>query len=241
MSGPRRRHRSKAIALAAAALCSVLTLLTSATPAAGGIPLLSVLGIGLPGVPLQLSAGSLGLSTGVVEADLSNGANGRVTLSVGLCIPELKITCVGVLSQFSLIGDFKDDAGNPLYSDRSPALVSWTCNDQVCPPTRDFVPGSSTLTELQIAEFRKHTMYVALRNPDGTFQPYAPAPACNGITGAPLPTGTIDPQATGGRQFCVDVGAISRTDERCDTACSTWSGPLTLPVLFVEDPKFMGT
>jgi hypothetical protein len=239
MSGSPRRPRGKVTALVAAALCSVLTLLTSATPAAGVPPLLR--GIGLPGVPLHLTAGSIGLSTGLVEADLSNGANGPVTLTVGLCIPELKITCVGVLSEFSLIGNFKDDAGKPLYSDNAPVTVSWTCNDKVCPPTRDFVPGRSTVTQLQIAEFRKHTMYVALRNPNGTFQPFAPAPACNGVDGAPLPTGTINQQATGGLEFCVDVGAISRTDEQCQTTCSSWSGPLTLPVLFVEDPRFMGT
>ena len=195
----------------------------------------------MPGVPLQLTAGGIELSTGLVEANLSEGANGPVTLTVGLCIPQLKITCVGVLSQFSLIGNFKDDAGNPLYSDGAPAFVSWTCNDKVCPSTSVFVPGSSTVTQLQIAEFRKHTMHVALRNPNGTFQPFAPAPACNRLDEAPVPTGTIDQQATGGRPFCVDVGAISRTDEQCETTCSSWSGPLTLPVLFVEDPKFMGT
>jgi len=238
MSGPRRRHRGKVTALVAAALCSVLFVLTGVTTAAGATPLLS--GSGLPGVPLRLTAGGIGLSTGLVEADLSNGANGPVMLTIGLCIPDLRITCLGVLSEFSLIGNFKDDAGNPLYSDSAPAAVSWTCNDQVCPPTRDFVPGSSTVTQLQIAEFRNHTMYVALRNPNGTFQSFAPAPACNGVDGAPLPTGTINQQASGGREFCVDVGAIRRTNEQCQSACSSWSGPLTLPVLFVEDPKFIG-
>ena len=148
---------------------------------------------------------------------------------------------MGVLSQFALIGNFKDAAGNPLYSDSAPAAVRWTCNDRVCPPTRDFVPGSSPLTQLQIAEFRNHTMYVSLRNPNGTFQPFAPAPACHRVDEAPLPTGTIDLEATGGRQFCVDVGAISRTNQQCQTVCSSWSGPLMLPVLFAEDPKFMGT
>jgi len=226
-------------ALLVAALFSVF-LLSSVTAAPAETPLLPR-GSGVPGVPLELTAGSVELSTGLVEADLSNGANGPVALTVGLCIPQLKITCVGVLSQFSLIGNFKDDAGNPLYSDSAPASVSWTCNAKVCPPTPDFVPGRSTVTELQIAEFRTHTMYVALGNPNGTFQPFAPAPACNRLEDAPLPTGTIDQQATGGRQFCVDVGAISRTDAQCETACSSWSGPLTLPILFVEDPKFMGT
>ena len=120
MSGPRRRHRGKVAAVIAAALCLVASLLLSAPTAAGDSPLPSDGGSGLPGVPLTLTAGSIGLSTGLVDADLPNGANGPVTLSIGLCIPQLKITCVGVLSQFSLLGNFKDDAGNPLYSGSAP-------------------------------------------------------------------------------------------------------------------------
>lgn len=198
-------------------------------------------GSGLPGVPLTLTAGDISLSTGLAVANLSNGANGPVTLTIGPCIPDPMTSCAGALSEISLIGDFKDDAGQPLYSDSAPASVEWTCNDQVCPPPPDFVPGSSTTTQLQIEEFQTHTMYVSLRNPDGTFQPFAPAPACNGLDGAPLPTGTINPQDTGGLQFCVDVGAISRAHAQCQTVCSSWSGPVTVPVLFAEDPRFMGT
>lgn len=198
-------------------------------------------GNGLPGVPLTLTAGDISLSTGLAVANLSNGANGPVTLTIGPCIPDVMTSCAGALSEIFLIGNFKDAAGQQLYSDSAPASVSWTCNDQVCAPPADFVPGNSTVTQLQIEEFQTHTMSVALRNPDGTFQPFTPAPACNGIDEAPLPTGTINPQDTGGLEFCVDVGAISRADEQCQTTCSTWSGPLTLPVLFVEDPRFLGT
>lgn len=210
-------------------LAATVTLDVSAAGSAGG----------LPGVPLTLTAGDISSPTGLAVANLSNGANGPVTLTIGPCIPDDMTSCVGALSEFSLIGNFKDSAGDPLYSDSAPASVSWTCNDLVCPPTPDFVPGISTVTQLQIDEFLTYTMYVALRNPDGTFQPFAPAPACSGVDGAPLPTGTINRQDTGGVEFCVDVGAISRADAQCETACSSWSGPLTLPVLFVEDPKFM--
>jgi hypothetical protein len=198
-------------------------------------------GSGLPEVSLTLTAGDISLSTGLAVAKLANGANGPVALTIGPCVPEPSLSCTGVLTEIVLTGNFKDAAGNPLYSDSAPASVSWTCNDQVCPPPADFVPGSSTQTQLQVEEFRTHTMEVALRNPDGTYQPFTPAPACNGIDGAPLPTGTINPQYTDGLQFCVDVGAISRADEQCATTCSSWSGPLTLPVLFVEDPRFLGT
>jgi len=195
---------------------------------------------GLPGVPLTLVEGAVALATGRVVADLPNGANGPVVLTIGPCVPVGK-SCTGVLSEFSLIGSFKDSGGRPLYSDSHPVSVSWACNDQVCPPPAGFVPGRSTVTELQVAEFRQHKIYVALRNPNGTFQPFAPAPACQGTAGAPLPRGTIDRADTGGRAFCVDVGAISRVNAQCQTACSSWAGALTLPVLFVEDPKFMAT
>jgi hypothetical protein len=196
-------------------------------------------GSGLPGVSLTLTAGDISLSTGLAEANLPNGANGPVTLTIGPCVPDDLTSCAGVLSEFSLIGNFKDADGNPLYSDSAPASVDWTCNEQTCPPPADFVPGTSTVTSLQIEEFSNYPVYVALRNKDGTFQAFTLAPACSGTDGAPLPTGTINPQDTGGLQFCVDVGAITRADERCQTTCSSWSGPLTLPVLFVEDPRFL--
>lgn len=236
-----RRRLGRVAALVAAALCAVAPLLTNTTPAAGSSPEPSGRGIGLPGLPLTLTAGGIGLPTGVAVADLSDGANGLVTLTIGPCLPLPGTPCSGALTEFSLTGDFKDAGGHPLYSNSAPASVSWTCNGLVCPAPRDFVPGTRTRTELQIEEFLTHTMYVSLRNPDGTYQPFAAAPACNGLDSAPLPTGTINPAETGGAGFCVDVGAISRADSQCQTDCSSWSGPLTLPVLFVEDPRFIGT
>src|SRR4051794_21322566 len=179
-------------------------------------------GNGLFGVPITLTAGSISQPTGLAVANLTNGANGPVTLTIGPCVPDAMTSCAGALTEFSLIGNFKDANGAPLYSDSAPASVSWTCNDQVCPSPPGFVPGISTATALQIQEFLAHRMFVALRNPDGTFQPFAAAPACNGIAGAPLPTGTINQQATGGREFCVDVGAISRAGAHCQTTCTAW-------------------
>lgn len=240
MSGPQRRHRRLITVLVTAALCSLMPLITSPARAATLTPLPPD-PAGLPGVPLTLTAGSVQRSTGLAVADLPNGANGPVLFTIGPCSPSVTTSCSGVLSEILLAGNFKDDAGDPLYSDSAPATVSWTCNDQVCPPPAGFVPGTSTMTQLQVEEFRSHTTSVSLRNPNGTFQPFAAAPACNGIDGAPLATGTIDRQDTGGLGFCVDVGAIRRGDMQCQTACSAWSGPLTLPVLFVEDPRFMGT
>lgn len=198
-------------------------------------------GTGSPGVSLTLSAGDISLSTGLAVADLPNGANGPVALTIGPCVPDEMTSCAGALSESELSGTFKDAAGNPLYSDSDPASVSWTCNAQTCPAPGDFVSGTSTRTALQVEEFQTHRAYVALRNPDGTFEPFTPAPACHGIDQAALPTGTINRQDTGGLEFCVDVGAISRADQQCQTTCSSWSGPLTLPVLFVEDPRFVWT
>lgn len=223
-----------------AALCTVLAVCAPATGAANSAGSVEG-GVATPGLPLTLTAGLLRLRTGLVTAHLQNGASGPVLLTIGPCNPRDAGSCAGVLSEFSLLGNFKDAAGNPLYSHSDPASVSWTCNDLACPPPATFVPGATTLTDLQVKEFREHTMYVAPRNPDGSFQPFAPAPACNGLVGTPLPSGVIDPQDTGGLDFCVDVGAITRTFTDCDTVCSSWAGPLTMPVLFVEDPKFMGT
>lgn len=255
MSVPRRRRRGIVTALVAAALCLGAPPFAS-PPASGstpppeestgllGLPLPSLPGIELPGLPglsLTLTVGSLQLSTGTVTANLANGANGPVLLAVGPCLGGPGKSCSGVLSEFWLLGSFKDAAGNPLYSDTAPAEVSWTCNAQTCPAPTSFVPGGSTRTELQVAEFAEHTIYFAERNPDGSFEPFEAAPACQGTTGASLPTGTIDRQDTGGRGFCVDVGAITRANEQCTTTCAAWAGPLTMPILFVEDPKFMGT
>src|SRR4051812_21398494 len=125
MSGPRRRPRRKLAALAAAALCSVAPLLTGLPPAAGVSARPSAPVSGLPGVPLTLVAGAIRLPTGLAVARLSNGANGPVLLTIGPCIPLPGTPCSRALTQFSLIGSFKDGAGHPLYSDSAPASVSW--------------------------------------------------------------------------------------------------------------------
>lgn len=257
MAGPPHRQRRRVAAMAATSLFLIVPFVSYDSSAAGSTPTPTHLqipsvtqashisadgsGTGLPGIAITLSAGDISLPTGLAVANLSNGANGLVLLTIGPCVPDPVTSCRGALSEFSLIGNFKDYAGNPLYSDDAPASVSWTCNQLVCPPPSDFVAGRSSPTHLQAEEFQTHTMYVALRNPDGTFQAFAPAPACNVVDETPIPTGKINPQATGGRQFCVDVGAISRANEHCRAVCSAWSGPLTLPVLFVEDPRFMPT
>lgn len=77
---------------------------------------------------------------------------------------------------------------------------------------------------------------------DGEYQPYAEAPRC-----VPLPTkymtksqrtaalgltGVITDPAAQQLGFCVDVNAITRTG-------NSFGGDLNLPVLFVEDPKFI--
>ena len=248
MAGGYRRKRARLAALVVATVCLVVPLVSSPSSAAGSTAPAGLQtpldvstdggGSGVPGVSLTLKIGNISLSTGVAIAKLPNGANGPVLFTIGPCVPSFGLPCAGVLTEIALIANLKNSAGKPLYSDSDPASVSWMCNAQTCPPPGDFVPGSSTMTQLQVEEFHKYPMYVALRNPNGTFQAFKRAPACNGTNGSPLPTGTINTQDTGGLQFCVDVGAIKRSNETCQTTCSSWSGPVTLPVLFVEDPRF---
>ncbi len=76
------------------------------------------------------------------------------------------------------------------------------------------------------------------QRPATTGEPqFQPAPPCSDPT-KPT-TGIIadpDAQKLG---FCVDVNAISRSGQKCDAQdCSAWSGNLTIPVLFVNDPRF---
>lgn len=90
-------------------------------------------------------------------------------------------------------------------------------------------------------DFDDYKVYVSILD-DGEYQPYAEAPRC-----VPLPTkymtksqrtaalglkGVITNPAAQQLGFCVDVNAITRTG-------NSFGGDLNLPVLFVEDPKFI--
>ena len=151
--------------------------------------------------------------------------------SVGSCQDP---GCEGATSEVALLGDFGGAGStNPaLYSDLDPATMGWGCNPDTCVP----VAGSGALTRLQTAELAQHPVKVATSAT--TDEPrFQAAPPCSDPT-KPT-TGIIanpDAQKLG---FCVDVNAISRSGQKCDAQdCAAWSGNLTIPVLFVNDPRF---
>jgi hypothetical protein len=185
-----------------------------------------------PGEGLTLTAGDINLSFGLAIATLPNGANGPVTLNIGPCVPDAVSDCQvddhPALTEISLTGDLKG-----LYGFQTPAEMDWQCNDTNCPPAS---PDGRTRYDFQQAEFANHPVEVAPSN-DGSFGAATAAPPCSGVS-TRLSRGQIlepDAQKLG---FCVDVGAINRSAAQCDETCSEWDGNLTMPVLFVNDPRF---
>jgi hypothetical protein len=179
-----------------------------------------------PGLNITITVGDISLPTGTATAILQHGAYGNVNLSVGACAgePGCKISEVGLLGDFGGVG-----SNNPaLYSNDDPAAMDWGCNPATCKP----VAGSGALSDLQQREFALHQVQVA--SSATTDEPkFETAPPCSPPGGS---TGVIaNPDAT----FCVDVNAISRSTAQCDGQnCSMWAGNLTIPVLFVNDPRF---
>jgi hypothetical protein len=163
-------------------------------------------------------------------------------------------------TQIELTGNFKDDGSDPLYSFDAPAEISWLCAAETCPhgtdgsvedePSTDYTynyecPGSSCdgngsdFGEREVEEdFTAYPVYVSIHK-DGADTPFAIAPRC-----VPLPESNYDPEkstllhttgqiidpAAQALGFCVDVNAITRTD-------NSFTGDLRIPVLFVEDLK----
>ncbi|HEY7856994.1 MAG TPA: hypothetical protein VIC82_00715 [Candidatus Nanopelagicales bacterium] len=192
------------------------------------------------------------LTAGGASSDLVQGANGDVTLTAGACTTSVASCLSGV--QVELDGNFKGADGQPLYSDAAPAQVSWTCAT-AC-PHQDETRGNylwnynclwsscmghgSLFGEREVEEdFNDFPVYVSI-NKDGADTPFAVAPRC-----VPLPawnaspsqraallheTGTIVNPVAQTAGFCVDVNAITRAD-------NSYTGALTIPVLFVEDMK----
>jgi hypothetical protein len=193
---------------------------------------------GTPGTPAELAAGN-------AAADLPNGSYGPVFLTTAPCSDD---NC-GQGVEITLDGTFTDPNPAPgapsvthLYTDAAPGEVSWTCSDSVCPHPDAEPPGETYLPEPgdtddeeQAEDFEAYPIQVSLKV-DGVYEDFATAPSCRdltdpnevGLTGAIV---TPEAQAAG---FCVDVYAISRVDD-------SFSGDLTIPVLFVEDPKLRPT
>jgi hypothetical protein len=210
-----------------------LTLQLTSTSVGGPLPVISAVSLaadGLtinasPGQGIDITIGNISLATGTARAILRNGAVGDLTFTVGPCVPDQTTPdCAGIVSEVALLGNL-----DALYSVTAPAELDWSCNPATCTAPD---PGQSLLT-LQNTEFKSHPIMVASSDPKGAS---GLAPACSD-------TGETTGQITGERAvtlgFCVDVGAISRSSEECgEQVCTTWSGNLTIPVLFLNDPRF---
>jgi hypothetical protein len=149
-------------------------------------------------------------------------------------------------TEVNLNGTFKDESGN-LYSNENPAQVLWTCPAEgppgdACP----FVAPESSYSEAvqnQWVDFATYKIEVSLKLDDGTYTDFEEAGFCNEKVGDPAlgvkgeitwPAAQAPTESNpGGKGFCVDVYGIERAGDSVN-------GDLTIPVLFVEDPKLRG-
>lgn len=189
---------------------------------------------GTPGVAIDPALLNV---PGRATADLGKGANGTVTLLVSACGTDPTPCSAG--TQVQLSGSFKDSSGNPLYgfgtpsSPLMPAEILWQCPASACPhPDLSEEPRFAKYNywgnDEGREEFNSYPVYVSLHTPTGDL-PFAQAPACvpswnRWTTGRIL---TSQAQAAG---FCIDVNAITR-------AGNSFTGALSMPLLFVEDPR----
>ena len=194
-------------------------------------------------------------------AVLPNGANGPVTFTTGPCTTD----CHNGSTQTVLSANFKDDQGNPLYDNAHPATLVQTCAASECTfkggnvffsnaylLTNPFPYNSSLLCFFFLcgpsfsgqagqSDFGTYPVFVSIYK-NGADQPFLQAPRCvaQPSSGASLSawqhfftdTGAISNPAAQALGFCVDVNAITRTGNK-------FTGDLQLPILFVEDPKFI--
>ncbi len=207
--------------------------------------------VGQPGVKIPVA--DLTIAGG--QADLENGANGPVSLIVQACSTDEPFCSNG--SELELLANFKDPLGQPLYGFEDPAVISRVCEvdledlSNTGPNCRHQKPGLTGTEgeagqtdytynyacaygcagyglpygEREVEEdFAWHPTYVSINNAE-----FALADRC-------VPVGdlstkgkmlTAEAQLAG---FCVDVNAITR-------AGNSFTGDLTIPVLFVEDIK----
>jgi hypothetical protein len=170
------------------------------------------------------------------DASLVNGASGTVSLVASACAGATY--CVSSGLQFDLNGSFKDASGNPLYgfgtstSPLKPARFDWICAASSCPHADVSEEPSSYYSywgnDERQEEYASFPLYVSLRTGPSTYTSFAQAPTCvpswNYWT-----TGQIVTSQAQSAGFCVDVNAISRAN-------NSFTGDLTIPVLFVEDP-----
>jgi hypothetical protein len=206
---------------------------TAAFAASPGVPLDNIAPPAATGGPCVLDPGNPVCST----ADLPNGAAGNVYFSQEACAQDTDPTCP-LGTEIDLSGAFAS-----LYNDASPGLVSITCLASTCPHPDSEPPdqaydynfacladscsdGVNPFGEREVEEdFAAYPVFVELK---GSTE-FAQAPRCVPVDDLTT-TGKITDAAAIAAGFCVDVNAITRTDD-------SFSGDLIRPVLFVEDPK----
>jgi hypothetical protein len=209
----------------------------SVTPATGFTDVVATAAVvtAQPNVPTSLDSGP-------ASADLPQGGYGPVFLTTAPCTAD---GCPAGGTEITLAGTFTnpDNPSSELYSFAQPASVSWTCDDSACPHNdANAEPGDSDYNynhndsgdpeQEQIEDFNDYPIQVSLKV-NGVYQPFAVAPSCQDLStefDGPPPTGVIATSQAQSAGFCVDVYAITR-------AGASFTGALTIPVLFVEDPK----
>lgn len=203
---------------------------------------------GTPGVPLNIAPNGptggpclLDSSNPICSsAKLPNGAVGNVYFLQRPCVfNESDPTCTKG-TEAELSGNFSN-----LYTAASPGQLTLTCLAATCPHA-DQDPSNQAYDwnlgclaefscddgnghpfgEREVEEdFAAYPVYVELKGGSS----FVRAPRCVAINDLTTTGQIIDPAALN-LGFCVDVNAITRTD-------NSYGGDLKLPVNFVEDPK----
>lgn len=164
----------------------------------------------------------------VYKAKLPNGSNGDVTFTEVPC--DALASDPDCDTEVTLAGNFKDAEGAPLYSFDDPAGIDWVCPADEC---QAIPPVYGSFDQGQEVDFQNYQVQVSLLV-NGDYTPFADAEPCSPLVdnAEDVITGRITRQAAKDAGFCVDVYAITRSDG--------FGGDLTIPVLFVEDPKLRG-
>jgi hypothetical protein len=172
-----------------------------------------------PGKPLTLSDPDCDAATSKVPTcgflNLQNGADGRVTLSVGSCdgLAEKFDGCRERAGTEALvvtaIASLKDSEGDPLYSKKHPAKLILACDKVLCGKN-----GHKTYGENGHKKPKIRVLYTL--NNTGPLTNVAPACPKKGVLGK-------------GQKVCVDHKNSKRRN-----------GDLYLPVLFKVDARFGG-
>jgi hypothetical protein len=172
-----------------------------------------------PGTALTLTDPNCAAPTSTVPTcgifRLNNGADGRVTLSVGSCDGLVKVDdlrhCREVGDTEALvvtaIGSLKDGDGDPLYSKKHPAKIILSCDKVLCPK----------IGHKHHKHHKHHKIKVIYTlNNTGPLTKVAPACSKKGVIGKD-------------QEACVDYKHAFRKD-----------GDLFLPFLFATDARCSG-